>query len=147
MNFCRKVKKKEAVSWMLTGLWAGVIRGLSSIPGQALPRFGFDFPFSEAAHFLLYFALAGFLSAALSETFPKLSFPGLFSLVTLICVLYGVVDEIHQFFVPGRLSSARDVFIDGLGAFGLLSARRLRLRMLKPESPKLIPALSRRHLF
>ena len=34
----------------------------------------------------------------------------------LIAVLYGITDEIHQHFVPGRTSDALDVAADALGA-------------------------------
>lgn len=35
----------------------------------------------------------------------------------LLASLYGVVDEVHQSFVPGRSSSIADVVADTLGAF------------------------------
>ncbi len=33
-----------------------------------------------------------------------------------ICLLYAVLDEFHQLYVPGRTSSVRDVLIDFLGS-------------------------------
>ena len=37
---------------------------------------------------------------------------------------FAVSDEIHQSFTPGRVSSVRDVFIDGFGAIVVLSLWR-----------------------
>lgn len=47
-----------------------------------------------------------------------------------LCTFYAVTDELHQFFVPGRHASLKDVVIDSLGALcGILCcALFLRLR-------------------
>lgn len=37
--------------------------------------------------------------------------------VVLFCVLYGISDEFHQSFIPGRSSSGGDVLADGVGGF------------------------------
>ena len=34
----------------------------------------------------------------------------------LFCILYGVTDEFHQSFVPGRTPDVRDLVADGVGA-------------------------------
>lgn len=36
-------------------------------------------------------------------------------IVVLFCVIYGITDEFHQSFIPGRFVSAWDVVADGLG--------------------------------
>jgi VanZ family protein len=38
------------------------------------------------------------------------------SIAFALAVLYGVSDEIHQAFVPGRVASEADVFADAIGA-------------------------------
>ena len=40
----------------------------------------------------------------------------------LIATLYGVTDEAHQMFVPGRTAELRDLFNDGLGALAAVAA-------------------------
>ncbi len=34
-----------------------------------------------------------------------------------LCVIFAVSDELHQFFVPRRVTSLMDIAADGLGAF------------------------------
>jgi len=36
--------------------------------------------------------------------------------IMFICLLYAVLDEFHQLYVPGRTSSVKDVLIDFIGA-------------------------------
>ena len=38
-------------------------------------------------------------------------------IVLIISLSYSVLDEVHQYFVPGRYSSIRDIIIDSLGIF------------------------------
>jgi len=40
----------------------------------------------------------------------------LFFTAASLSILYGISDEIHQYFVPFRYSSVMDVVADGLGA-------------------------------
>ncbi|UTY25155.1 hypothetical protein E4N78_07050 [Treponema denticola] len=46
-------------------------------------------------------------------------------LVICITVLYGLSDEIHQYFVPNRSSSVYDLLADALGAFLAVGLRLL----------------------
>ncbi len=53
----------------------------------------------------------------------------------IIAVGYGVTDEIHQYFVPGRYCSLSDVFSDTVGAifaYGVASLDYLLLNRYKP---------------
>jgi len=58
------------------------------------------------------FAILGFL---LVPGFKGLKFKNFLLLAALIGILYGISDEIHQFFVPGRYSTLLDVVADSLG--------------------------------
>jgi len=53
------------------------------------------------------------------------------SLVVIITAAYGAIDELHQYFVPGRFSSAWDWLADTLGAFLGAAATLLLMRRLK----------------
>lgn len=58
--------------------------------------------------FLLHAALAGYNRAA-PRWVP-------ISIAFALAVLYGVSDEIHQAYVPGRVASELDLIADGIGA-------------------------------
>ncbi|MEK6871886.1 MAG: VanZ family protein [Nanoarchaeota archaeon] len=69
---------------------------------------------SYVYHFGVFFALAFFLlPASLQGKFDK----ELFFVVIILCILYGISDELHQYFVPGRNADVHDVFIDSAGIF------------------------------
>lgn len=67
------------------------------------------------AHFILYFMLGALVHTALRIYLPKRK--DLLAIDTVIfCLLYGVSDEFHQSFVPGRTASGIDLLADVLGA-------------------------------
>jgi VanZ family protein len=76
-----------------------------------------------AAHGTIYLVLGVLTAFSLSTyDFPPLKS---FLLALLICIVYAVTDEIHQFFVPGRSMQLIDVTVDAIGSFagsGALSA-------------------------
>ncbi len=62
-------------------------------------------------HILAYFFLALFLNFSLVKG-RKTKF---IFIAILISLLYGVADEIHQYFVPGRNASVSDLGLDAIG--------------------------------
>lgn len=103
--------------------WMGVIFTLSA--QHRLPRppgLGPDFV-AIAGHLTVYAVLAWLLdrSALLSRFTPRQRF-----LIALLgAVLYGVSDEVHQSFVPGRTPDVVDLAIDTVGALCALSVVRV----------------------
>lgn len=102
---------------------------VSNISGKTLSDLGFDI-WDKAAHFTQYIPI-GFLTAGFLAHRP--GFPSsvpLAAATALGCVaVFGGLDEIHQYFVPGRESSIFDVLADFLGgglgaAFGLVVFRK-----------------------
>jgi hypothetical protein len=101
-------------AWALAAGWAALIFVASSIPGSALvagPVVGFD----KIVHALVYAVLGALTTRALIVA------PGLAPAPAALCgaalaALYGVSDEWHQSFVPGRFPSVGDVVADALGA-------------------------------
>ena len=78
-----------------------------------------QFVVRSAAHFLEFFSLGG-LACALLLTLRMSPWwrPVLAS--SVFGLLYAVLDELHQHFVPGRSCEFRDVIIDSAGAiFGI----------------------------
>jgi VanZ family protein len=51
----------------------------------------------------------------------------------MICILYAILDEVHQIFIPGRSGEIRDVFIDssgsGTGILAYLAVSRITKRV------------------
>lgn len=99
--------------WVPVLVYMGIIFGLSST--AALP----DLPAGlsdKSAHTLVYSGLGALLVRALARG----SWPGVTPLVLIgavvAAVLYGVTDEVHQRFVPGRQSDVLDLAADGIGA-------------------------------
>lgn len=67
----------------------------------------------RAAHFLEFSALGFFTSLVVNTIYPDLSKR---ILIPLVCgILYAVIDEVHQIFVPGRACEFVDILIDTLG--------------------------------
>ncbi len=104
------------VRWALAAGWMGLIFYLShqTAPLGARPS-AFE---STLAHLALYGALALLLSWALATAGGGRSGPAwaLATVVFGLTVLYGVTDELHQAFVPGRQASQSDLAIDAAGA-------------------------------
>ncbi|GAB4338725.1 MAG: hypothetical protein Kow0089_10920 [Desulfobulbaceae bacterium] len=98
----------------------GTIFFLSHQPGDELqlPQVpGVD----KVAHLVAYGALGAAVLFAAGER--KRYRPGAAACVTVcFCILYGVSDEVHQSFVPGRDASLADLVADTLGASLLAAA-------------------------
>jgi Predicted integral membrane protein len=111
-------------SWIRTLpaiIWMIVIFISSHQPGEALEEGVLQwlkalFPFIRDlnfGHFIAYFVLSFTVYFALG---PKwMNWRGKL-LSVLICVLYGVTDEFHQMFVPGRAPDVTDIRNDAIGA-------------------------------
>jgi VanZ family protein len=93
-------------------VWALLIFILSSIPKLPLPELDLDFK-DKIAHTVAY-AILGYLTAR--ALFYQSRFPGwrkkflLFAI--LLGIVYGISDEIHQYFVPGRVADVGDLIAD-----------------------------------
>ena len=93
----------------------GMIFYLSHQPGDLsiFPQF---FGIDKLLHVIAYGSLAAAFLYGLNP-FTKSSSRALTAVVVLLfCVLFGVSDEYHQSFIPGRSVSAWDVVADGVGA-------------------------------
>jgi VanZ family protein len=92
-----------------------LIWGLSSIPHP----FPFErVPFQDkGAHFVEYGALAALMAHALKGTSPAMRTWSLFALAWSATVFWGLLDEIHQAYVPGRVADAVDLLADAVGGF------------------------------
>lgn len=99
--------------WRILALaWMATIFLLSSQPSLPTPDL-FDGQ-DKIEHFLAYGLLGILLSRSLGIV--KHGAWKQVILVTALTTLYGISDEFHQSFVPGRDASSWDVLADGMGA-------------------------------
>ena len=93
----------------MTGLyWLSDQPGVSAVP----PFPGAD----KVVHCVLYFGLGTLLQVALRKR----------AIVLFVGVTYGILDEIHQLYVPGRSCDPLDMVADGVGiAIGLFITERI----------------------
>jgi VanZ family protein len=73
-------------------------------------------PFQDkGVHFIEYGILAALMTHALHGTWPGLRAWSLFAMAWAATVFWGLLDEIHQAFVPGRVADGFDLLADALG--------------------------------
>jgi VanZ family protein len=121
--------------WSASGAYALAIFALSS---QAHP-FGVQHlpPYTDKLIHALVFGGLSFLLLMARQR----SFPGRASFWPVIAVtaLYGLSDEIHQSFVPGRSMDALDLVADTVGAcvvqWALATRRPVLIREAAPRTP------------
>jgi VanZ family protein len=97
--------------WLPVAAWMGVIFYLSAQPD--LPHVDSGLLgklISCGAHALEFGVLAVLLARAMDGQ------PRALLIAFVVAVLYGVSDEFHQSFVPGRTPDVLDLVCDGLGA-------------------------------
>ena len=108
-----EIKKIRLVPMLIV---MGVIFLLSHQPGDSsyIPSFipGFD----KVAHMIVYGVLAATILYGLEVLLKKARTSVLFLVTVTICILYGIGDEFHQSFIPGRFASTADLVADTLGA-------------------------------
>jgi VanZ family protein len=104
---------------LAAGIWY-----LSSQPVLPQPEglLGFD----KFQHFLAYFVLTAAIALWFSREKWRRGF-GFPALAAALGSLYGVVDEIHQRFVPNRTCDVRDWLSDTLGALVAAAVVKLAL--------------------
>jgi len=103
----------KRLRWIPVIAYAALIFYLSSRPWptQAYLPPGTD----KVIHFAIYFFLGFGLVWAFRATHLKFSHH-LMWMAALTGFLYGISDEIHQSFVPGREASVFDAVADGVGS-------------------------------
>jgi VanZ family protein len=109
-------KGRRLLAWLPAMGWAGLIFFLSHQPQSAYDRLGLTGELlSAAGHLVVYAGLMATLVLALRRG-SKLDGGQLFGLAFLLAALYGLSDEFHQSFIPGRKATLIDWVIDLAGA-------------------------------
>jgi VanZ family protein len=95
----------------------GIIFFLSEQSGYTLSlHISLFYGADKIAHLLMYWVLAATVIYAFSESFKKRLPSVVVVLTVLFCLFYGISDEFHQSFTPGRSVSVFDVAADFTGA-------------------------------
>jgi VanZ family protein len=92
--------------------YAGVIFGISSVPGNRLPSISAS---DYLIHFFEYVALGTLLMWWRLRN-PAISIAGALCQAIFLGSLYGLADELHQYFVPYRCADPVDWVADTLGS-------------------------------
>lgn len=99
--------------WFPVILYSGIIFCVSSIPDVTtpLPEAHFD----KFLHIFEYLPFGFLVARAIGSTGSVVSGKKLWILVVLATLLYGMSDEYHQSFVPGRDFELFDIVVDTIG--------------------------------
>jgi len=106
----RWFEKRRKLSWLITVLIAVFIFRVSSLPSWEVG--GGASILSTIYHFLVFFFLSVFFFTSMINGKKRKFF---FFVAILALMSYGILDEIHQFFVPGRVCSLTDFGWDFTG--------------------------------
>ncbi len=104
-------KKTRIIYRFITLLYMGIIFYLSSMEMSSLPELPRNF--DKVLH-TAEFAILAFLIFCSIKSMVKRN---VFLLSFVIAAAYGITDELHQIYVPGRYASLADLAADSLGAF------------------------------
>ena len=120
-------EKHNKISWTIAILNAIAIFYISSLTFTGTPKEGFAY-LPIIYHFLAFASLCAFLLISLikgNKSKKRLIWIGI-----IIAIVYGISDEIHQLFVPGRSGNFQDVLTDSAGVIvaGIIYAIRLRFK-------------------
>lgn len=88
---------------------------VSSIPMTALPIGGVPFK-DKGVHFVEFGVLGFLVMRACLMTWPRVAVLRVATFAVGTTVLWGLLDELHQAYVPNRSAEAFDLLADALGA-------------------------------
>jgi len=118
----------------LAAAWAGVIFYLSSQPGTDTPLL---FPGQDKLFHMAAFGILGFFLMGGMKTRSSGYRTGQVWFVVVLVMLYGLLDEFHQYFVPGRDADIFDALADAtgglLGAWSMYYLTRILVRRAVPH--------------
>jgi hypothetical protein len=113
-------------------LWAIIIVLFSILPVQVSPQ-KFIFLFIEIphidiiGHFMVYMVLGLLMARALRGHYQDLSWPKIIIFSFLICTVFGIINELCQYFIPTRVLEYPDMIANAAGALaGCLFFERIK---------------------
>ena len=125
------ITKKVLKYWLPVVIWSLVIFYFSSLPTAPITKvYWREFVIKKSAHVVEYAIYATLMYRALKESGVDKKEAGVYSVI--LAFIYGISDEFHQSFTPGRDPRLRDIFFDTMGASLAIYA----LWKLLPKAPK-----------
>ena len=101
--------------------YSGIIFYVSGLPSLGMPL---PIPFIDKLVHLVEYSILGFLFSRALKGTTLLTNKNILVSCTIFCILFGLSDELHQMFVPGRDATLGDALADSIG--GLLGGIVLR---------------------
>lgn len=128
-----QAKNHIKVSWAKAFIPAFIVAIIifmaSSIPGTNMPTVMFPY-FDKIEHMAIYAVLSAAVARGFCNWRPWFSLRLIIILSVMIGTAYGISDEIHQSFVPGRESDIYDIIADAVGSLlGAVSFALIRSRI------------------
>jgi len=124
-------KKKIPFVWLALA-YAVLILIVSSIPDLSAPQLGFRYQ-DKFYHFIEYGVFSVFLFLALFNSQKDFLRKRVLLISLLIGACFGILDELHQKFIPGRQADIFDFAADFLGValvqIGFWVYRRKKLKV------------------
>jgi VanZ family protein len=109
----RAWRRQETFGSISFLIYLGIF-ALSSLPASALPTSVPDI----IPHFLEYALLAFFFV----QMFRSPKKPRMMALALALLILLAALDELHQWFVPTRFCSLKDLLVDAIGSLAGIAA-------------------------
>ena len=122
-------EKHNKISWIVTIIIAIIIFYLSSLTFAPGPPGGFPWQ-SIAYHFYAFLFLEAFLLISITKGKKK----DLIFLAIITAIIYAVLDEIHQLFVPTRAFTISDILTDSAGILFATFIYSLRFLNIKKST-------------
>lgn len=108
----------QVLSWIAVACYMGGIWWLSSRGAELTARVDATGVSDLSAHLILFGGLSLLLRLALWSSWPERPGIWLGGIAAAGAFGYGLIDELHQHFVPGRGTDAQDLLGNLVGAVG-----------------------------
>lgn len=117
--------------YMMFIFWLSSISSPPDLPGGVSDK---------SAHVLLYSGLGALLVRARAGGWRRPVTLGIAAAAVVMASLYGITDEIHQYFVPPREVEVRDILADAIGASLAAGALYAWSRIANAKRPRVTAA-------
>ncbi|MCG8555426.1 MAG: VanZ family protein [Proteobacteria bacterium] len=124
-----------ALAWGPALLYTVAIWIASSLPHLQVPLDRVPWR-DKGVHFVEYAVLGALVVRGALRTWPLVSRVRLLLLSWTATAIWGLIDEIHQAFVPGRLADVADVVADVLGGVAGVAVAGLLSWLAARRSPR-----------